>query len=171
MPPQTIAYIRNSQEASGGWNFAGDRTGDFADVDTTGLAIQALVAARVKKTDPDLRQGLAYLGRQNQANGAWQSFGADDPNSTAVAMLAITAAGFDPTTRCWRDAVSPTRKGNPWASPVELAAEPPAGERSGPEPERRVRDQHVPDDPDDPGAAPGLAPGEAARQAEVRLAR
>jgi hypothetical protein len=117
VPPQTIAYIRNSQEASGGWNYAGDRTGDFADVDTTGLAIQALVAARVKKTDPDLRQGLAYLGRQNQASGAWQSFGADDPNSTAVAMLAVTAAGFDPTTRCWRDTVSPTRKGNPWASP------------------------------------------------------
>lgn len=118
VPPETIAYIRNSQEAGGGWNFAGDRTGNFADVDTTGLAIQALVAARVSKTDVDLRQGLAFLARAHQSSGAWQSFGSDDPNSTSVATLAVTAAGFDPTVRCWRDTVAPALASHGYASPT-----------------------------------------------------
>jgi hypothetical protein len=118
VPPETIAYIRTSQEAGGGWNYAGDRTGNFADVDTTGLAIQALVASRVKKTDVDLRQGLAYLAHSHRTSGAWQSFGSDDPNSTSVATLAVTAAGFDPTARCWRDTVVPTLKGTGYTSPT-----------------------------------------------------
>ena len=64
VPADTLAYIRAAQETGGGWNYAGDATGAAApaDVDTTGLAIQALVAARVSGTDVDLRQALAFLG-------------------------------------------------------------------------------------------------------------
>ena len=51
--------------------------------------------AGVPPNDTDLVQGLAFLAAQQQATGAWQAFGNDDPNSTSVAILAITAAGFD----------------------------------------------------------------------------
>jgi hypothetical protein len=118
VPADTVAYIRRAQEAGGGWNFAGDRTGSFADIDTTGLAIQALVSARVAKTDVDLRQALAFLARAHQPSGAWQSFGSDDPNSTSVATIAITAAGFDPTVRCWRNTVAPPLANRGYTSPT-----------------------------------------------------
>jgi len=120
VPASTVANIRAAQEAGGGWNFAGDPTGTqaSADIDTTALAIQALAAVPVAETDPDLRQGLAFLASTHQANGSWQSFGADDPNSTAVAMIAITAAGFDPTRPCWRDVVVPALGGTAYTSPV-----------------------------------------------------
>ncbi|MGZ4688009.1 MAG: prenyltransferase/squalene oxidase repeat-containing protein [Acidimicrobiia bacterium] len=120
VPADTLAYIRAAQEAGGGWNFAGDPTAvqAQADTDTTALAIQALASAQVAGTDVDLREGVAFLARSQQANGAWQSFGADDPNSTAVAMIAITAAGFDPTVSCWRDVTAPALHGTAYTSPV-----------------------------------------------------
>lgn len=120
VPANTIALIRAGQEAGGGWNFAGDPTGAAApaDIDSTALAIQALAAVPVSGTDADLRQGVAFLASSHQANGSWQSFGADDPNSTAVAMIAITAAGFDPTRPCWRDVTVPALSGTAYTSPV-----------------------------------------------------
>lgn len=120
VPATTLAYIRSTQEAGGGWNFAGDPTSAAAsaDIDTTGLAIQALVAAKVPKRDADVRQGIAFLARAHQANGAWQSFGSDDPNSTSVAMVAITAAGYDPNAPCWRNATVPALRNTPYTAPA-----------------------------------------------------
>jgi hypothetical protein len=118
VPANTVAYIRAGQQANGGWGFSGLPTGTDLDIDTTGLAIQALVAAKVAGNDADLRQGLAFLAAQHKANGAWQAFGSDDPNSTSVATIAITAAGFDPTKACWRDVVAPGSAGDPYASPI-----------------------------------------------------
>ncbi len=117
----TIAYLRSTQEAGGGWNFAGDPTGKVApaDVDTTAVAIEALIAAKVVSTDTDVRQGLKFLATQYRTNtGAWQSFGADDPNSTSSAVIAVTAAGFDPASSCWRNTVAPTLKKQAYRSPL-----------------------------------------------------
>jgi len=119
VPANTLAYIRAAQEASGGFNYLGDPNGNFADVDTTAAAIEALAAANVPGTDTDLRQALAFLAYAQRPNGAWQSFGSDDPNSTSMAMLGITAAGFDPNARCWRDVVAPPLAGNPYAKPSD----------------------------------------------------
>jgi hypothetical protein len=120
VPADTVAFIKAAQQANGGWDFGGDPTGANAapDVDTTALAIQALVASGVGRGDPRLRAGLAFLARKQRAVGAWQSFGANDPNSTAVAMFAITAAGYDPTMSCWRDKAVPALAGRPYSSPV-----------------------------------------------------
>lgn len=118
VPANTVAYIRGAQQANGGWGFSGLPTGTDLDIDTTGLAIQALVAAKVATNDTDLRQGLAFLAAQHKASGAWQAFGSDDPNSTSVAVFAISAAGFDPTKACWRDVVAPGSAGDPYASPI-----------------------------------------------------
>jgi hypothetical protein len=118
VPANTLAYIRGAQQANGGWSFSGLPGGSDLDIDTTGLAIEALVAAKVAPNDGDLRAGLAFLAAQRKTSGAWQSFGSDDPNSTSVAVFAITAAGFDPTKPCWRDVVAPGMAGNPYTSPI-----------------------------------------------------
>jgi hypothetical protein len=118
VPANTLAYIRGGQQASGGWDFANDPTLTDADIDTTSLAIQVLVAAGVSPTDTDLVVALAFLANNQQSDGAWQSFGVDDPNSTATAIMAITAVGGDVTSPCWRDQVVPALHGHAYASPV-----------------------------------------------------
>ena len=118
VPAATVALVRGAQEAGGGWDFPGDAGGADADIDTTGAAVLALLAAGAPDTDPDLRAGLAYLATSQQASGAWSSFGSDDPNSTAMAVLAVTGAGYDPTVACWRDRVAPSLSGSPYASPT-----------------------------------------------------
>jgi hypothetical protein len=119
VPADTVAYIKAAQQANGGWDFSGDPSGaTAADVDTTALAIQALVSSGVGRRDHRLRAGLRFLAKRQRAVGAWQSFGANDPNSTALAMFAITAAGYDPTTSCWRDRAVPTLAGRPYSSPA-----------------------------------------------------
>ena len=114
----TVAFIRAAQQANGSWDFLGNPAGNDLDIDTTAIAIQALVAAQVPVTDPDLRAGLVFLANQRRANGSWRSFGVADPNSTSAAVLAITAAGFDPNQPCWRNTVVPGQAGQPYTSPL-----------------------------------------------------
>lgn len=116
--PTTVAFIRDAQEAGGGWDFQGDASGADADVDTTSAAILALLAAGVADTDVDLRAGLAYLATTQAPSGAWTSFGSDDPNSTSMAVLAVTGAGYDPNLACWRDRVAPALAGSAYSSPT-----------------------------------------------------
>jgi Prenyltransferase and squalene oxidase repeat len=118
VPANTLTLIRGAQEASGGWDFSGTAAGADADVDTTALAVQALAAAGVAGTDTDLHQGLVYLANQYKTNGAFQSFGSNDPNSTSTAVLAITAAGYDPNVACWRNQSVPGLSGQLYTSPV-----------------------------------------------------
>jgi hypothetical protein len=116
--PSTVTYLRNTQQASGGWAFDGSASTD-PDVDSTAAAVQALVAAKLPLTDGDLKAGLVYLANTRQpGTGAWQSFGGDDPNSTSTAALAITAAGFDVNVPCWRNTVAPGLSAQPYTSPL-----------------------------------------------------
>ena len=170
-PSRSSAPVR---KPSGGWDFNGEPTGNEADVDSTSIAIQALAAAGVAPTDADLRAGLAYLADHQRADGAWESFGSPDPNSTSTAIFAITAAGFDPASPCWRNVVRPARTGQPYTSPmVWLRSQQntgvPTPGRCGPDqqPERLVRRQHVRDEPVDPGVPAGMEPGEPARTASL----
>lgn len=118
VPSKTVNLIKTAQEASGGWDYAGGAAGNDADVDTTSLAIQALVAGKVGGANTNLNNGLRYLAAQHTSRGAWQAFGKDDPNSTSTAVMAITAAGFDPNIKCWRDTVSPALSVNQYGNPV-----------------------------------------------------
>ena len=63
VPATAVTFIRNAQQASGGWDFSGEPTSPNLDIDTTALAIEALVAAGVPITDPDLRAGNAPCWR------------------------------------------------------------------------------------------------------------
>lgn len=97
VPATTEAFIRAAQKADGSWDYLGDPSGTGSDIDTTAQAINALVAAGATHTDTDLVQALTFLADKQSASGAWQSFGSDDPNSTATATLAVTGAGYDPS--------------------------------------------------------------------------
>jgi hypothetical protein len=123
-----IASVKAAQQPNGAWNFAGTPSGSEVDADTTGLAIQGLVAVGVDEDDTSIHRGLAALARSQQASGAWQSFGAEDPNSTAMATLGIRAAGGDPNTPCWREAVDDRWAGVPYVDPADWLRDQQAGD-------------------------------------------
>jgi hypothetical protein len=116
VPASTIAYVESRQKASdGGWSYDADPgTTTDADVDTTALALQLLVAGGVAPTDPAVQRGLAFIASQQNANGTWSAFGDESAESTSRAVLAVTAAGYDPNDRCWRDTVDPGAAGAPF---------------------------------------------------------
>jgi hypothetical protein len=116
-PAANVTTIRNAQQANGGWGFTGDSTGADLDNDTTAVALEALIGSGATAADPAVRSALAFFATNFQADGAWQSFGADDPNSTALAVLGLTAAGYDVATSCWRDTFAPNLVGTPYTSP------------------------------------------------------
>ena len=119
VPSSTIDYIRSKEKPSnGGWAFDADTgTTTDADVDTTSLAIQALVAGGVGPADPAVRNGLAFMASQQSADGSWSAFGSVSTESTSRAILAIVSAGYDPNSSCWRDTVLPALAGSPYGAP------------------------------------------------------
>jgi hypothetical protein len=117
--PAILDAVRAAQRSDGGWNYLGnsDPTVD-SDNDTTALAVEVLVAAGANASDPTVHAALAFFAANHQADGAWQSFGSDDPNSTSVAILAVTAAGFDVESPCWRNTVDPSLASAAYGSPT-----------------------------------------------------
>jgi hypothetical protein len=119
VPSALVDTIRAAQQANGGWNFAGDPAGTDVDPDTTGLAIQALVAAGVPGDDADVRAGLRALALSHGDDGSWASqFDDGNPNSTAYAILGVTAAGGVVGNDCWREAAVAELAGVPYTSPL-----------------------------------------------------
>lgn len=132
VPAATIDYIRSKQKPSnGGWAFDADTgTTTEADVDTTSFAIQALIAGGVAATDPAVQNGLAFIASQQNADGSWSAFGNVSSESTSRAVLAVTSAGYDPNSSCWRDTVSPALAGSPYGAPDEALVGLQAGDGS-----------------------------------------
>ena len=116
-PEDTVAYVRSVQQDNGGWNFSGDPEGTDLDIDTTALAVSALVANGVPAGDAAVAGGLRLLANQHQDSGAWQSFGADDPNSTAVGLVGVEASGWDTANACWRTSASSAAAAAPYVDP------------------------------------------------------
>ncbi len=104
VPASTVAYIESKQQAAGSWAYDATTTTD-PDIDTTGLAVQALIAGGVAQNDPVITQALTWLASQQNADGTWSFFGDPSAESTSRAVLAVTAAGYDANSRCWRDSV------------------------------------------------------------------
>ncbi|MGQ0519638.1 MAG: hypothetical protein ACT4PX_00620 [Actinomycetota bacterium] len=96
----TRAYVLAAQQANGGWNFAGDPKDDEVDVDTTGLALQALAAAGVDPYSEPVRRAVAFLDANQLPGGGWEAFDEEDPNATALGILGLTAAGRR-VESCW----------------------------------------------------------------------
>ncbi len=103
LPSGLLGQIRAAQRSDGSWNYAGDQDPKTdGDVDTTSTALLALAVNGANPTDPNVAKGIAYLAKVQSPSGAWQSFGANDPNSTAVAAIALSALHIDASTSKWR---------------------------------------------------------------------
>ena len=117
-PQANVDAIRAAQQSNGGWSFAADPNGTDIDTDTTAAAVQALIGSGATTADPAVRAALIFFATNQQPNGSWQFFGVDDTNSTALGMLGIAAAGYDPSTSCWRDTFAPQLAGTPYGDPA-----------------------------------------------------
>lgn len=116
--PAAMATIRDGQRADGGWNYLGDPSDiTDSDLDTTALAVQALVAGGATFADPAISAALKFIASKQTPTGGFDAFGSPDPNATASAVVAITAAGFDATVSCWRDSADPAATGTAYADP------------------------------------------------------
>jgi hypothetical protein len=73
----------------------------FSRLDTTGLVMQALVAAGVPSSDPSIISGTAYLAAQQNAYGSWNGWSGPDVNTTAYVMQGLLAAGEDLESGSW----------------------------------------------------------------------
>jgi squalene cyclase len=101
-----VDHITTSQQDNGSWAWDGSAE-TAGDTNTTGFAVQALVAAGESGDSSSVRSALDYLlGIQNE-DGGWpyqnpSDYGTDtDANSTAVVIQALIAAGQDPTGSDW----------------------------------------------------------------------
>jgi hypothetical protein len=104
VPGLALDYLKGLQQPDGGWEWD---IGWGSDINSTALAIQALVAAGEPAISPIVINGLNYLeGAQNDDGGFPYSptslWGTDsDTNSTAYVVQALLAAEDSPTGTRW----------------------------------------------------------------------
>lgn len=104
VPQGLVDQILAGQRADGSWDYSGTPNAEFGgnDVDTTALTLLALDAGGVDIGEEQVDDAVAWLASVQQPSGAWQAFGADDPNSTSMAVIALSHAHIDVTTPAWR---------------------------------------------------------------------
>ncbi len=101
--PKAIAWLRRAQANSGGWGYG---TGVNPDADSTGAAIQALVAVDAGRGA--VSRGASWLKRNQHRQGGWGLPGAaPNAQSTAWAVQGLLAAG-QPLKQVRRAGRSPT---------------------------------------------------------------
>lgn len=123
VPVGLISQIEAAQRDDGSWNFAGDHAADSTgELDTSAVAILALSAAGLGLSNPTVRAGARFLASSQQPNGAWQAFGADDANATALASITFSALHLDLTTSAWRSRIPGVAVGGAYASPYAWLA-------------------------------------------------
>jgi hypothetical protein len=96
--------ITAAQRPDGSWDYTGTPNAEFGgnDIDTTSLAVLALAATGATTADKPVADAVTFLATRQQASGAWQSYGNDDPNATAMAAIALSDLHIDVTTAAWR---------------------------------------------------------------------
>lgn len=94
--PTTIAAIRSQQHASGAWEWR--IGGPLDEVDTTGMALQALIASGVPTTDSVITRAATYLANVQHADAGWSLLpdGTTSSNSTALGLAGLLAAQQNP---------------------------------------------------------------------------
>ncbi len=97
LPEGTLQTLRDLQQPDGGWKYDLNPWSPESDPDSTGLAMQALVAAGAPPTATSLVSATAYLRAERDAEGGWSS-----ANSTALAIQGLLAAGADLGAPAWQ---------------------------------------------------------------------
>ncbi|MEZ5177105.1 MAG: DUF4214 domain-containing protein [Acidimicrobiales bacterium] len=122
VPAPLVGQIVAAQNGDGSWDYTGVSKDTSDDVDTTALALLALESAGRKVGDATVKKGVTYLGRRQMPTGAWQAFGADDPNATAVAAMALSALHLDLSTSSWIQGLDVVRTAVPYGTPYTWLA-------------------------------------------------
>lgn len=106
IPANAVDYLKAIQATGGGWGFMPNASS--ADVDSTGLALQALAAAGVTQStatlaaDSAVDAGKTFLNTTQQSDGGWAGYdGSTSTSSTAFAIQGLTAVGEDATGIAW----------------------------------------------------------------------
>jgi prenyltransferase beta subunit len=116
LPAKAVSALEGLQSPTGGWAFMG--SGD-PDVDTTALAVQALIAAGRPANSGAAGKGLGYLHSLQNTDGGFpyqspSAYGTEtNANSTGLAAQAIIASGDQPES--WA-----ASKGNPLSALITL---------------------------------------------------
>jgi len=89
-PLSATQWLKDAQSANGSWPSYG-----FDNVDTTSLAIMALLAQGETVTSTSVMSATAYLADAQLPTGGWDSGFGENANSTALALQALSALGED----------------------------------------------------------------------------
>ncbi|MCD6240021.1 terpene cyclase/mutase family protein, partial [Candidatus Bathyarchaeota archaeon] len=90
---ETLDFIKEHQNADGGWGWAIDAG---SDVDDTAAAIMALIAADENPQAEEIQEALEYLKENQQSDGGFPSWGVTNSASDSWAIGAICSVGQDP---------------------------------------------------------------------------
>ena len=101
IPPAAAQALLSDAVNGGGWGFA---PGMSAEVDSTGLVLQALVAAGVPPTTTVIAAAKTYLQTQQNSDGGFpvRAGGASNAPSTAYAVMGLVAIGENPLAPTWQ---------------------------------------------------------------------
>lgn len=116
VPAALVAQIAAAQRSDGSWDYTGGPSGPGDDIDTTAMAVIALASAGLGTDDATVDDAARFLAARQQASGAWAAFGTADPNSTALATMALSDVHVDVTTARWRAAFGSVAP-SPYVSP------------------------------------------------------
>ncbi len=90
VPPSVTQALQDMQDPSdGSWV---DAWG-FSKPDSTGLILQALIAAGVPNTDNSIVSGTLFLQNAQNSQASWDFFGSPSANTTAYVIQGLLAAG------------------------------------------------------------------------------
>ncbi len=98
VPVSVTENLKAMQAPDGSWV---DAWG-FSKPDSTGLVLQALIAAGVPASDTAIVSGTAFLRGAQNADGSWDFFGQPNANTTAYVIQGLLAAGEDLTAPAWQ---------------------------------------------------------------------
>lgn len=90
---ETVNFIKEHQNADGGWGWA---VGAGSDVDDTAAAIMALIAAGEYPLAEGIQEALEYLKENQQSDGGFPSWGVTNSASDSWAIGAICSVGQNP---------------------------------------------------------------------------
>ncbi len=89
--PTAIQTLSDLQETDGGWKYnQAPDAWNVTSADSTGLALQALIASGVITSDAAIADGLTFLRGTQDGAGGWEN-----ANSSAFAIQGLFAAGED----------------------------------------------------------------------------
>jgi hypothetical protein len=108
VPDEAVSRLVDAQQDNGSWAFDGSELEGSGDSNTTAIAIQAMAVAG-EGSGRDVQQALDWLKSVQDAGGGFTyqptDGAAPDANSTGIVVQGLIAAGQDPSSGEWKNAM------------------------------------------------------------------